>query len=96
MNWWWALLPAAMLVVGRLAVTAWIVPAWREDRLSETRAAGLVVLTRGLTLGSIVLAIVMLVGLAPVPGMLTALAAGVVYAVVGWRPIRAMFRNAER
>ncbi|HET6380890.1 MAG TPA: hypothetical protein VFH63_07620 [candidate division Zixibacteria bacterium] len=94
--WLWLLLPIGALIGSRLWVTRVVVPAWRAERLTDSTAAVLVAISRGLTLLSMVVAAVMIAGLPPVPGLLTAALAGLVYGLVGWRSIRAMFRTAER
>jgi hypothetical protein len=92
---WWIIAAVGMLAAGRIVVPRVIVPAWRAGRLSDERAAVLVSLSRGLTIGVIVLAGVNIVGLQLLPGLLTAVAIGLVYSVAGWRAIRHMFRQSR-
>jgi hypothetical protein len=94
--WLWVLLPAGALVAGRLWVTRMVVPWWRADRLTDTSAALLVAVSRGVTLASAVVAVVMIASLPLTPGLVSAGLLATVYGVVGWRSIRAMFRQAER
>ncbi|HEX2142492.1 MAG TPA: hypothetical protein VHK28_09525 [Candidatus Limnocylindria bacterium] len=94
--WLWALLPAAAWIGGRLWVTRVVVPAWRAGRLSDTPAALMVAASRAVMLGSAVAAAVMIAALPVAPALVTAALVGLVYAVVGWRSLRAMFRQAER
>jgi ABC-type dipeptide/oligopeptide/nickel transport system permease component len=91
-----ALLAAAgALIAVRIVVPRVIVPAWRRGSLSDERAAVLVAVARGITLFVLVMAAVVAVNLPWVPGLLSAAAAGLLYAVIGWRGIRTMFRSSE-
>jgi hypothetical protein len=83
------------IVVSRLVVQRAIVPAWRDERLTDGAAALTVVISRGLTLVVLIMAVIVGAELPIVPGLLTAFATALVYGVVGWRSIRAMFRTSE-
>lgn len=94
--WLWLLLPVAAFVLTRVANTRLIVPAWREDRLSSGTAALMVAALRGLTVACLVVAIILIAGLSPVPGLLSAVAAGGIYFAVTRHSIRRMFDTAQR
>jgi hypothetical protein len=94
--WLWLLLPVAVFVLTRVANTRWIVPAWREDRLSSGQAAIAVAALRGLTVTALGTAITLIAGLPIVPGLLSALAAGGIYFAVTRHSIRRMFDAADR
>jgi len=83
------------IVASRLVVQRVIVPAWRTERMTDGAAALTVVISRGLTLVVLIMAVIVGVELPIVPGLLTAFATALVYGVVGWRSIRAMFRTSE-
>ena len=86
-----AVVTAVLALVGaRIAV-----PTWRRERLTDGGAAVLVALTRAVMLALLVLAIVAGIGAPLIPGVLSGLAFGFVYAVVGWRSIRHMFRTSS-
>lgn len=92
---WWIIAAVGTLAAGRIIVPRVIVPAWRAGQLTDDRAALLVTASRGITIAVIILAAVSIIGLAIVPGVLTALAVGLIYAVAGWRAIRRMFRESR-
>jgi hypothetical protein len=92
--WLWLLVPVAIFVVTRLANTRWIVPGWRAGRLGSGAAALLVAALRGLTVATLVVAIVLIANLPTVPGLLTAAAAGGIYFAVARHGIRRMFERA--
>ena len=94
--WLWLLLPVAAFVLTRVANTRLIVPAWRDDRISSGRAALLVAAMRGLTVTALVVAMTLITGLPLIPGLLTGIAAGVIYFVVTRESIRRMFEGAHR
>ena len=94
--WLWLLLPLAAFVLTRVANTRWIVPAWRDDRLSSGAAALMVAALRGLTVACLVIAITMIAGLPLIPGLLSALAAGGIYFAVSRHSIRRLFDTAYR
>ena len=94
--WLWLLLPVGAFVLTRLANTRLIVPAWREDRLSSGAAALAVAALRGLTVVALGAAITLIAGLPIVPGLLSSVAAGLVYFAVTRHSIRRMFDAAER
>lgn len=83
------------IVASRFVVQRVIVPAWRTERLTDSAAALTVVISRGLTLLVLIMAVIVGVELPILPGLLTALATALVYGLVGWRSIRAMFRTSE-
>jgi hypothetical protein len=83
------------IVASRFVVQRVIVPAWRTERMTDGAAALTVVISRGLTLVVLIMAVIVGVELPIVPGLLTAFATALVYGVVGWRSIRAMFRTSE-
>jgi hypothetical protein len=94
--WLWLLLPVGAFVLTRVANTRLIVPAWREGRLGDGAAALAVAALRGLTVTALVVAITLIAGLPPIPGLLSALAAGGVYFAVTRHSIRRMFERADR
>ena len=94
--WLWLLLPVAAFFLTRVANTRFIVPAWREDRISSGAATQSVAALRGLTMAALVAALVLIAGLPLVPGILFAVAAGGIYFAVSRRSIRRMFDAAQR
>ena len=91
-----AVITAVLVVVGsRIAVAGLIVPAWRREQLGDGTAAVLVATWRAVTLALLVLAGVAAFNLPWMPGLLTGLAVGLIYAVVGWRGIRHMFATSS-
>ena len=94
--WLWLLLPVAAFVLTRVANTRLIVPAWREDRLSSGSAALAVAGLRGLTVVALGAAITLIASLPIVPGLLSSLAAGLIYFAVTRHSIRRMFDAAQR
>ena len=94
--WLWALLPVAAFVLTRVANTRLIVPAWREGCLSSGAAALAVAALRGLTVTALVTALTLIGGLPMIPGLLSALAAGLIYFAVTRHSIRRMFDAADR